>query len=60
MVFDGLFAAAIVVPGVVIGIATLVALVEVFGAINPLILKVWPGQTLGLGMLRSLPPTLRW
>ena len=52
MVFDGLFAAAIVVPGVVIGIATLVALVEVFGAINPLILKVWPGQTppqFGLG-----------
>lgn len=31
----GLLAAAIVVPGVVIGIATLVALVAVFGAINP-------------------------
>ncbi len=30
-----LFAAAIVVPGVVIGIATLVALVEVFGVVNP-------------------------
>jgi len=43
-VFDGLFAAAIVVPGVVIGIATLVALVEVFGFINPLIAVVWPGN----------------
>ena len=32
LVFDGLFAAAIVVPGVVIGIATLVALVAVFSA----------------------------
>lgn len=43
-VFDGLFAAAIVVPGVVIGIATLVALVEVFGVINPLIAAVWPSD----------------
>jgi spermidine/putrescine transport system permease protein len=43
-VFDGLFAAAIVVPGVVIGIATLVALVEVFGFINPVIAAIWPGD----------------
>lgn len=43
-VFDGLFAAAIVVPGVVIGIATLVALVEVFGFLNPLLASVWPGE----------------
>ncbi|MGV1759945.1 ABC transporter permease [Rhizobium sp. A22-96] len=43
-IFDGLFAAAIVVPGVVIGIATLVALVEVFGVVNPLIAAVWPGD----------------
>jgi spermidine/putrescine transport system permease protein len=43
-VFDGLFAAAIVVPGVVIGIATLVALVEVFGFLNPLVAAVWPGE----------------
>jgi spermidine/putrescine transport system permease protein len=42
MFFDGLFAAAIVVPGVVIGIATLVALVEVFGFLNPLLLSFWP------------------
>jgi len=43
-VFDGLFAAAIVVPGVVIGIATLVALVEVFSLINPILASVWPGD----------------
>lgn len=43
-VFDGLMAAAIVVPGVVIGIATLVALVAVFGAINPAIASLWPGE----------------
>ncbi len=52
VIFDGLFAAAIVVPGVVIGIATLVALVQVFGALNPMLAQVWPGQTppqFGLG-----------
>ncbi len=43
-VFDALFAAAIVVPGVVIGIATLVALVEVFGLANALIASLWPGD----------------
>ncbi|MCR6500002.1 ABC transporter permease [Shinella sp. CPCC 101442] len=51
-VFDGLLAAAIVVPGVVIGIATLVALVAVFGAINPAVAAIWPGERppqLGLG-----------
>lgn len=50
--FDGLFAAAIVVPGVVIGIATLVALVQVFSVLNPALAALWPGQTppkLGLG-----------
>lgn len=51
-VFDGLFAAAIVVPGVVIGIATLVALVELFSFVNPALAALWPGQgppQLGLG-----------
>ncbi|KQT69898.1 MULTISPECIES: ABC transporter permease [unclassified Aureimonas] len=50
--FDGLFAAAIVVPGVVIGIATLVALVEVFALVNPVLAALWPGEApprLGLG-----------
>lgn len=51
-VFDGLFAAAIVVPGVVIGIATLVALVELFSFLNPALAGLWPGDQpprLGLG-----------
>ncbi|MDO6965776.1 ABC transporter permease [Rhizobium alvei] len=50
--FDGLFAAAIVVPGVVIGIATLVALVSLFSVLNPALAWIWPGETpprLGLG-----------
>ena len=42
MVFDGLFGAAIVVPGVVIGIATLVALVELFSLLNPALASLWP------------------
>ncbi len=51
-IFDGLFSAAIVVPGVVIGIATLVALVEVFNFVNPVLTTIWPGEAapkLGLG-----------
>lgn len=53
-IFDALFAAAIVVPGVVIGIATLVALVEVFNLVNPLLAAFWPAETaprMGLGYL---------
>jgi len=52
LVFDGLFAAAIVVPGVVIGIATLVALVELLAYLNPALAALWPGTSppqLGLG-----------
>src|SRR5262245_39016756 len=51
-VFDGLFGAAIVVPGVVIGIATLVALVELFSFLNPVLASLWPegsAPKLGLG-----------
>ncbi len=50
--FDAALAAAIVVPGVVIGIATLVALVSVFSFLNPLLVTIWPGDKpprLGLG-----------
>lgn len=43
-IFDALLAAAIVVPGVVIGIATLVALVQTFNLINPLVAMAWPGE----------------
>ncbi|PLP60541.1 ABC transporter permease [Mesorhizobium loti] len=44
-IFDALLGAAIVVPGVVIGIATLVALVQLFGAVNPVLASIWPGDT---------------
>ncbi|RWC83400.1 MAG: ABC transporter permease [Mesorhizobium sp.] len=43
-VFDGLLGAAIVVPGVVIGISTLVALVQLFAVVNPFLASVWPGD----------------
>lgn len=52
VVFDALLGAAIVAPGVVIGIATLVALVTVLGALNPALAALWPGDQppkLGLG-----------
>jgi spermidine/putrescine transport system permease protein len=41
-VFDVLLGAAIVVPGVVIGIATLVALVQLFEVLNPFLASLWP------------------
>lgn len=42
MVYDALTYAAIIVPGIVIGIATLSALVSAFDIINPWIASVWP------------------
>lgn len=53
VVMDALFGAAIVVPGVVIGIATLVALVQSFQFLNPVLAAIWPsdeGPMLGLGL----------
>ena len=41
--YDGVIYVAIMVPGIVIGIATLIALVTVFNFLNPLIEAVWPG-----------------
>jgi spermidine/putrescine transport system permease protein len=43
VVFDALTYIAIIIPGIVIGIATLVALVAAFDAVNPLLAMVWPG-----------------
>jgi len=40
--FDALTYIAIIIPGIVIGIATLVALVTFFGFVNPLLDTVWP------------------
>ncbi len=52
LVFDALTYVAIIIPGIVIGIATLVALVTAFDFANPVIARVWPGDkppSLGLG-----------
>jgi spermidine/putrescine transport system permease protein len=40
--FDALIYVAVMVPGIVIGIATLIALVTLFGWLNPLIAALWP------------------
>jgi len=53
--FDALTYVAIMVPGIVIGISTLIALVAAFDAINPLLAALWPGDParaprLGLGL----------
>ena len=42
--YDAVIYIAIMVPGIVIGIATLIALVTAFNFLNPLILSVWPGD----------------
>ena len=43
--FDGLIYVSILVPGIVIGIATLVALVSVFDLLNPVLASWWPEGT---------------
>ncbi|MFN0116628.1 MAG: ABC transporter permease [Paracoccaceae bacterium] len=40
--FDALIYVAVMVPGIVIGIATLIALVTVFGWLNPALAALWP------------------
>jgi spermidine/putrescine transport system permease protein len=42
VVFDVLIYIAVMVPGIVIGIATLIALVTVFGWLNPALTALWP------------------
>lgn len=49
--YDGLIYVAIMVPGIVIGIATLIALVSVFNLLNPLLGALWPE---GLGAAPKL------
>jgi len=41
-IFDGLIYVSIMIPGIVIGIATLVALVTVFDLLNPVLAALWP------------------
>ncbi len=43
LIFDGLTYISIMVPGIVIGIATLIALVTTFGLANDAIAAFWPG-----------------
>ena len=42
VLFDGLIYISVMIPGIVIGIATLVALVTVFDFLNPLLAAAWP------------------
>jgi len=42
VLFDGLIYVSVMIPGIVIGIATLVALVTVFDFLNPLLASIWP------------------
>ncbi|MEE4235425.1 MAG: ABC transporter permease, partial [Anderseniella sp.] len=44
--YDGVIYVSIMVPGIVIGIATLIALVSVFNLLNPALAVIWP-QALG-------------
>ncbi|MGI9433940.1 MAG: ABC transporter permease [Geminicoccaceae bacterium] len=53
VVYDAVIYVAIMIPGIVIGIATLIALVTVFNALNPLLEAGWPawlGQAPRLNM----------
>lgn len=56
-VFDMLIYVAVMIPGIVIGIATLIGLVTVFDQLNPVLAAIWPeGMTapklnMGLGSL---------
>ncbi|WP_284735696.1 ABC transporter permease [Dongia deserti] len=45
VIFDGLTYIAIMVPGIVIGIATLIALVTTFDAANAVLAEIWPTDT---------------
>lgn len=44
VLYDAMIYVAIMIPGIVIGIATLVALVTVFDLVNPVIARAWPGE----------------
>ncbi len=51
--FEQLTYIAIIVPGIVIGISTLILMVTVFDLVNPILSTFWPGEPprLGLGSL---------
>lgn len=52
LLFDGFTYVAIMVPGIVIGISTLIAMVISFDAVNAMLAALWPGDqppTVGFG-----------
>ena len=50
VLFDAMIYVAVMIPGIVIGIATLIALVTAFNWINPLVAALWPeGPRLAMG-----------
>jgi spermidine/putrescine transport system permease protein len=57
VIFDAMIYIAVMVPGIVIGITTLIAIVTVFGWLNPVLTTIWPGDgpapqlAMGLGTL---------
>lgn len=55
-VYDTLTYVAIVIPGIVIGIASLVFFVNIFGFLNPILEAAWPGA---LGAAPQLTPGLQ-
>lgn len=44
VIYDTLIYVSIMIPGIVIGIATLIALVTVFNTLNPMLEAIWPGS----------------
>jgi spermidine/putrescine transport system permease protein len=56
-VFDAVIYIAVMIPGIVIGIATLIALVTVFDVVNPWLAVIWPegrsppSLSMGMGSL---------
>jgi spermidine/putrescine transport system permease protein len=42
--YDSLVYISVMIPGIVIGIATLIALVTLFGFLNPLLANIWPSS----------------
>jgi len=50
--FDAVIYIAIMIPGIVIGIATLIGLVTVFDILNPLLVTLWPSVNGGAPSLK--------
>jgi len=65
IVYDGMVYVAIMIPGIVIGIATLVFFVTAFDLVNPVLAGIWPGgsdaaPTLTLGYAAVIGAHTMW